>query len=257
MRVLLAGESWSVTQTHTEGVDQVTTSRYHEAGKPLIHALESHGHEVTYLASHVAHSEFPDTIHLLRHHDVVILSDIGSNTLLLHPRTQLLSERTPNRLALVRDFVRSGGGLLMCGGYMSFAGIDGRARYAMTPLASALPVTIAHHDDRMERPEGVHPMVVAPDHPVVTGIDGDWPHFLGYNQVTAKAEATVVAVCDDDPLIVAGQYGDGRAVAFTSDSVPHWAPPAVQAWDHYSRLFDNIVTWLGSADTRDDGRGES
>ena len=48
--------------------------------------------------------------------------------------------------------MRDGGGLLMIGGYLSFAGIDGKARYHGTPVEDALPVTIAATDDRVEAP---------------------------------------------------------------------------------------------------------
>jgi len=41
--------------------------------------------EVTHLPNHIAQLSFPDTIEDLAKYDVVILSDISSNTLLLHP----------------------------------------------------------------------------------------------------------------------------------------------------------------------------
>lgn len=38
----------------------------------------------------------------------------------------------------------------MIGGYLSFTGIDGRARFGMSPLASVLPVTMLDRDDRIQ-----------------------------------------------------------------------------------------------------------
>jgi uncharacterized membrane protein len=93
---------------------------------------------------------------------VVILSDIGANSLLLAPDTFERSAVAPNRLAAVEQYVRDGGGLLMIGGYLSFAGIEGKARYHGTPVEAALPVTISPQDDRAERPEGVQPAVTQP-----------------------------------------------------------------------------------------------
>lgn len=64
----------------------------------------------------------------------------------------------------------------MVGGWMSFSGIDGRARYHDTPLEQALPVTCTPWDDRAERPEGVVPDVIAA-HPVLDGVSEPWPSF--------------------------------------------------------------------------------
>ena len=40
----------------------------------------------------------------------------------------------PNRLKLLRDWTANGGGLAMIGGYFSFQGIDGRARWHRTAV---------------------------------------------------------------------------------------------------------------------------
>ena len=47
----------------------------------------------------------------------------------------------------------------MVGGYLTFQGIDGKARYAGSPVEAALPVTLLPVDDRVERPAGVVPVV--------------------------------------------------------------------------------------------------
>src|ERR1700722_125326 len=54
----------------------------------------------------------------------------------------------------------------------SFAGIEGKARYHATPVEDALPVLIAPMDDRVERPAGVLPDVVAARHPVLRDVPG-------------------------------------------------------------------------------------
>ena len=63
-----------------------------------------------------------------------MLSDIGANTLLLPSAVWIRSERAPNRLKALRDYVSRGGGLVMVGGYYSFQGINGGARYRGTPV---------------------------------------------------------------------------------------------------------------------------
>jgi uncharacterized membrane protein len=135
--------------------------------------------------------------------------------------------------------------LVMVGGYMSFTGIDGRARFGMSPLATVLPVKMLDHDDRIEVPEGLIPSVEVPNHPVLGGTSGEWPPLLGYNRVVAKADSTVVAKCSGDPLLVVGSVGAGRAVAFTSDLAPHWAPPEFLSWPHYRQLWASIINWTG------------
>jgi hypothetical protein len=55
----------------------------------------------------------------------------------------------------------------MIGGYMSFQGIEAKARYAGTPVEQALPVSMMMTDDRVEVPQGFSPSVVQSDHPVM------------------------------------------------------------------------------------------
>ncbi|MEJ7742453.1 MAG: glutamine amidotransferase [Nocardioidaceae bacterium] len=76
------------------------------------------GWDVDHIPNHLATENFPTTPEALDHYDVVILSDIGADTLLLHPDTFVRGQRTPNRLAVIDDWVRSGGGFLMIGGYI-------------------------------------------------------------------------------------------------------------------------------------------
>lgn len=247
LQILLAGESWETFSIHQKGFDFFTTAFYYEGGGPLRAALEGAGHTVEYMPSHVAATRFPTELAALRAFDVVMLSDIGANTLLLHPDTFERSRPMPNRLTLLREYVRAGGGLIMVGGYMTFQGIDGKARYAGTAVEEALPVTLLGGDDRAELPEGAAARLDAADHPIAEGLGGDWPLLLGYNRLRARPEATLVASVGADPLIAAWQYGQGRAVAFASDCGPHWAPPEFLAWPGYARLWSQMAEWAGGA----------
>ncbi|MBK9944663.1 MAG: cytoplasmic protein [Kouleothrix sp.] len=247
LRVLLAGESWETLSFHQKGFDVFTTTFYYEGAGPLRAALEAAGATIEYMPSHIAATKFPTDRAGLAAFDVVILSDIGSNTLLLHPDTFERSRPMPNRLALLRDYVAGGGGLIMVGGYMTFQGIDAKARYAGTPVEDALPVTLLRGDDRVEVPEGAVPHVLAAQHPIVAGLEGAWPQLLGYNRLAARLEATTIASVAADPLLVAWAFGAGRAVAFASDCGPHWAPPEFLAWSGYARLWSQMVAWAGGA----------
>jgi uncharacterized membrane protein len=247
-RILLAGESWVSTATHIKGFDQFTTISYHLGAEPLVQALKGSEFELHYMPSHEAQRDFPLTLEGLRAYDAVILSDIGSNSLLLHPDTFALSRPTPNRLRLIKEYVGKGGGLMMIGGYYSFQGINGGARYHGTPVEEVLPVEILPWDDRVEVPEGFQPVVRDRRHPILDGFRGAWPVLLGFNEVKPKPDGVVIATVSADygekPLLVAGGHGRGRTLAWTSDIGPHWLPPEFAAWKGYARLWRQALGWL-------------
>lgn len=241
---LLVGESWHTIEYHTKGFDTFSNATYTSAIGDLQAALEGDGIETTYQPCHVAASEFPESAAELAEYDVVVLSDIGYNTLAIPPATFAEGTRRADRLHLLESYVRAGGGLLMVGGYLSFQGIEAKANYAGTPVEEALPVTLQRHDDRVERAAGVDAETVDGDHPVTDAIDGEWPDFLGYNRFTVDDDATELARLDEDPLLVVGPHGDGRSAAFASDCAPHWGPTEFVEWEHYPTLWASLVRWL-------------
>ena len=113
----------------------------------------------------------------------------------------------------------------MVGGYLTFQGIDGRARWGGTPVEAALPVTMQTVDDRVERPSGVRPVVR------LRWSTPSWPasvaDLLGYNRVQPREGVEVVVSVGIQPLLPAGR---GRSAVFTSNA-PHWCPPPFMAWD--------------------------
>jgi len=231
----------SVT-TYYKGFNPFVSGSYETGLKWFSEAMDRHGVEVTHMPAHVAANEFPFEAEELTGYDAVILSDVGADTFLLHPRTWLHGERTPNRLKTVAEYVEHGGGLIMAGGYMSYQGINGAAMYQRSPIAEVLPVTLLATDDRCERPEGVQPVKTC-SHPIVDELPGRWPHILGYNLVQPKKGAETLAEVGGDPLLVVGSHGAGRAVAFTTDIGPHWCPEAFAGWDGYGVLWRNMVLW--------------
>ncbi|TML20349.1 MAG: cytoplasmic protein [Actinobacteria bacterium] len=244
MHVLIAGETWMTHKVEVKGFSTYATGSYAVGLTELVDGLRAHGHEVTHVTNHDAVENFPCTLADFEPFDVVVLSDISADTIQLHPACTERGERTPDRLRVLSEHVRRGHGLLMVGGYMSFSGFEGKARYQSTPLASVLPVELLGHDDRVEAPEGVTPKVRT-SHAVLDGIAVDWPYFLGYNQLIAKGEAEVVMTADDDPFLVLGVAGEGRVAAFASDCSPHWGSPDFLAWPDYERFWSQLVTWLG------------
>jgi uncharacterized membrane protein len=241
--VLIAGESWIMHTIHQKGFDSFTTTAYGEGHQWIAAALAAGGWTVEHLPNHLASAQFPATAADMARYDLIILSDIGANTILLHPDTFSKSTVLPNRLQELHDYVTAGGGLIMVGGYLTFQGIEAKGNYAGSPIEPALPVTLQTSDDRVETPQGVKPIVTAPDHEIATGLPLEWPALLGYNRLTPRDNATVVATVGDDPLIAAWHFGAGRSVAFASDCGPHWAPPLFVEWDGYATLWQQIAGW--------------
>jgi len=243
VRVLFAGESWMTHSVHVKGFDSFDVSTYNEGATEMIAALRQGGADVTYLPNHIAGNQFPLSAQDLAKWNVVILSDIGANTLLLPDRSFIRSEATANRLDLIAGFVENGGGLLMIGGYLTFQGIQAKGNYCGTAVDRILPVSLSPHDDRVETPQGSRPVMVDPTHPVAEGLT-NWPVLLGYNRARLRPEGHLVATLGDDPLIAVRQVEAGRSAIFASDCGPHWGPPAFVGWEGYGHLWNNLVRWL-------------
>ena len=150
----------------------------------------------------------------------------------------------PDRCKAIRSYVEEGGSFIMIGGFMSFTGIEGKARYGVTPIADILPVRLLSYDDRVETSEGSVPKVLVPDHPIFRGMPEDWSYFIGYNKTLAdETRGTVLATIQGDPLIAVGEFGKGRSAVFTSDCAPHWAPRSFLDSPAYLTLWKNMADW--------------
>ncbi len=104
-RVLIAGESWMTTSTHVKGVDEFSVHSYVEGVGPLRDALTSRGHDVTHMPAHLVPTQFPGTAEALSQFDVVVLSDIGANSLQLAPGVFDQFRAGEDRLVALRDWV--------------------------------------------------------------------------------------------------------------------------------------------------------
>jgi uncharacterized membrane protein len=202
--------------------------------------------------------------------DVVILDDVDSRALSL-ASWQALAE-----------LVRRGAGLMMTGGYHSF----GPGGFRETPLADILPIDIGpaerqNFDEplrtdvqlagpvRMQPAEPLgtsHPIMQLADMSAAPGSAGGssaaiWsqlPPLDGANLVDRrdlKPNAAVLAEADDSrrhPLLVAGQPGDGRVLAFAGDSTWHWQMQGFG--DAHRRFWRQAVLWLAKKDQQTEGQ---
>ena len=247
-KILLVGESWVSNATHYKGWDQFSSTTFHLGAEQLVDSIDSSLFKIDYMTSHDAAENFPSKLVDIQKYSAVIFSGIGSNTILLHPKVWIEGETFVNRLKLIKEYVQSGGSFLMVGGYLSFQGINGAARYKSTPIEEILPVNILPYDDRIEVPEGFSVMIHKEDHEILNGLSGKWPPLLGFNEVVPTEESqTIISTPEsvgNHPLLVIGKYGSGKTMAWTSDIGPHWVSKEFLSWQGYKDLWNHINKWL-------------
>jgi uncharacterized membrane protein len=167
----------------------------------------------------------------------------------------------------IRSYVEGGGGLAMLGGAQSFTS----GGYYGTPVAAALPVDLFGPFDSRQPiidTQKFSPVLTTAgqQHPVTSlrysGTDNlaAWkalPQLEGVNIIAgARSDATVLATHPKLktkngkplPVIVAGEYGKGRSLVFTTDTL--WKYGFVAAsrpgddGRHYTKLWENTIRWL-------------
>ena len=249
VHVLYVGDSETVISRYAVGADVFEQAYFNDNGRYLRDALAGRDDVlVRHIIPANVPAEFPTTAEGLAAYDVVIFSDVGYNSMIFYPglTPPYAYPLGPDRCRLVADFVRNGGGFIMVGGYLSFAGFNGIARYHGTVIEEILPVTIAPYDDRVEVVEGFRFEIVDPAHPTVAG--ADWANaaftMCGYNRVALKPDAHLVARHGADPIIATGAYGAGRTAVFATDFAPHWGGDFVR-WPGYADFWAGMLRWLG------------
>lgn len=243
-KILFVGESCFATVTEYKGIDCFSETNYHEPAGIMRNLFEGLGHTFTHIPCHLVSTQYPRDLESLCQYDVVLFSDVGSNTFLLLPEVVRQGKRMPNLLNLTKRYVAEGGGFGMIGGYMTFQGMEAKGKWKDTHIEDILPIQFLPYDDRVEMPEGADIVCVDESHPAMAGLPREWPYVLGYNRAIAKPDARVLARYAQDPIVTVGTYGKGRTLAYATDCTPHWAPAAMHGWDHYPALWDNLVNWL-------------
>lgn len=184
--------------------------------------------------------------------DVLLLEDVDAAA---------LSEANQREMA---QAVERGRGLMMIGGFSSF----GAGGYYGQPIADVLPIAM----DRLERQDfgfdkpvirdlhlwGELTMVPNRPHPVTRLAPDDqnvelWkslPKLVGANRFRdrdIKPRAQVLAETPDGkPLLVAGEYGQGRVLAFAGNNTFRWWQRGRQS--EYRRFWRQAILWLAKRD---------
>ncbi len=244
VRVLYVGDGETLNYLVTKGMNFYMAGGYVDESHHLTKALSNDSDiEVDHIKPGESLELFPRDMDTLRGYGAVILSDIGADSILFY-MNQNAAPMGPNRLKLLRQYTAEGGGLLMIGGWSSFGGWGGQARWTETPVEEALPVTIKDGDDRVEVPEGCSFEKWDVDHPVTKDLPiGESFVLTGYNRVKAKPDARVLAWIENDPALVVGEFGKGRSAAVATDCAPHWAGTMLD-WSGYNSFWTNLVNWL-------------
>jgi uncharacterized membrane protein len=223
-------------------------------GRWLKDALESTGrHEVSSIPTWEFYRLPPGRWEaILDEYDAIVFSDVEAKNFQLDPsffdRAKFGRKPLsfPDRVRLTCEALRAGTHMIFCGGWLSFTGELGKGGWGRTQLREILPVECLDHDDLRESTEGFGAEAVEPDHPIFAGIDlATLPPILGYNIVRPREGCRVLARWSggDDPMLVAGQFGAGRVLAYTSDPAPHWGCNFVY-WEQYDRFWSNALGWL-------------
>ena len=168
----------------------------------------------------------------------------------------------PANLKALEQAVAKGKGLLMHGGQSSF----GRGHYRGTPVGDLLPIEI----DRLEGADfreaeldrfflaGPLKMLPTGSH-AITRLTGEADDTAVWNRLPPLAWANkfhdikqapgvrvLLKTPDDAPLLVSGEYGRGRVLAFAGESTYRW--PLAGFGREHNRFWRQIILWLVQRD---------
>ncbi len=167
----------------------------------------------------------------------------------------------------IRSYVEKGGALAILGGSLAF----GSGGYAGTPLDPALPVSLpsaaspisalldtATFRPKLSKAGRAHPITALRHSP--SDNSKEWsqlPELEGINRVRGLRKGSVaLAVHPREkmpngkpaPIIVSGQYGEGRTLAVMTDSLWKWnfvdAQERSDGGRSYLKFWENATRWL-------------
>ncbi len=196
-------------------------------------------------------------------YDAFILGDVDARALF-----NKSNPRTAATLNAIRQRVEGGAGLLILGGFHSYDA----GGYADTPLANLFPVQLkaGRTQEFGDAPidaafhlAGPQKVVLKGQHPITTLALGDentqiWnalKPLLGANRLgkpkLAPGVAELAVNADGDPLLVTGEFGRGRVLAFAGDSTYQWWMQGQQL--RHKQFWRQSMLWLLGRDSLQDG----
>ena len=181
-----------------------------------------------------------------------ILSDIGSNTLLLHPDVWLHGTTVPNRLKLIRDWVASGRRPDDDRRLFLVPGHRRRGALAQTPVEHALPVTcLAVRRPDRDAGRASPPTWSSPS----IRCWGPWRRMAAAarrqrGRAQDRGRRAAGARCPTRRAVTrcwspAPMAGDARSPGPRISA--RTGCPRVLSWEGYARLWKNLLGWLTEA----------
>jgi len=189
---------------------------------------------------------------ILKRSAAIVVSDVEARCFHLYPAFFDRARRSrnvvtfPDRIDSLRNWIATGGGLMMLGGWLSFSGAREMGGWRRSRLAEALPVECLVGEDLVESSEGFTAEVLLPDHPLASGLPWrSFPPIFGYNELVPRADAQVVVRVKQTghPLVVAGRHGKGRIMIYASDPAPHWGIN-FETWKGYVDFWRQALRWV-------------
>ncbi len=189
-------------------------------------------------------------------YDAFIIGDLDASLL------------TPASVKLLAEQVAQGKGLIMIGGEASF----GWGHYRGTSLEKALPIVMDPIEGTQLGPEaldrfyrdGPVPLVLADPHSITrlapaAENDAAWKKLTPLNSVHKFAGVkqtpgvrVLLETAEQEPVLVSGEFGEGRVLAFGTDSTWLWQMHGFEK--EHKRFWRQVILWLVKRDdlNRDD-----
>ena len=152
-------------------------------------------------------------------------------------------------LSNIRKYVEKGGAFLMVGGELSFQG----GSYSHTPIEDILPVSFKDVETRFIDKE-FRPKISGDfsNHPILRlekelnkEVWSSLPPLHGANMgLVANKDAYVLLENESEsPILVAGEFGEGRTALLATDSVWSWGFGGAGG-RYFHRFWNNVIDWL-------------
>lgn len=144
-------------------------------------------------------------------------------------------------LAMLKEFVHNGGGLVVLGGEWAFQ----RGGYAGTALAEMLPVEMPDEDRIPVDRAGLALAADAASSWPKNFVFDPAPRAFYIHTLTPKQDATVELRAGDRAAVVSGSFGKGRVVAcgLTIHGTPQTGVTPFWDWADWPRLLGYAVDW--------------